>query len=142
MPRVADVTTSFSFKERGFREVFSFKQGATRELGWVRSLQPCLARRASLKTLRSLNPIPPCFLWWHNLFQLIQWIFLLSELLPYQNLHTIFSMYSQKPLGNKKLLIIYVGIACATALMRTLLPGKDRCFSFHPLSFFQILSWT
>jgi hypothetical protein len=36
--------------------------------------------------------------------------------------------------------MMYVGMACATALIRVALPAKDRFFSFHPFSFFQILS--
>jgi hypothetical protein len=48
---------------------------------------------------------------------------------------------SQRLLVRSKQAIAYVGIACATALMRISLPALDRNFYFHPLILLKILSF-
>ena len=43
--------------------------------------------------------------------------------------------------GNLKQLIVYEGIACATALISTSLPALDNIFSFQPVNFLQSFSF-
>ena len=111
-----------------------------REFVFWRRRQPCLARRARLKAFRSLNLMPPISLDLHNLSQEIEEIFRSSNFCPHQNLLIIELSSLQSESGNLKQLMVYVGVAWATALMRTSLPAEDNNFPFQPAIFWP--SWS
>ena len=90
---------------------------------------------ARLNAWRFLKPIPPLSLDLHNFLQLTQSILDSWPRWPHQNLLIMLSISSHKPLGSWKQLIVYVGIAQATALIKISLPPIERIFSFHPDSF-------
>ena len=106
----------------------------------MRSLQPYFASMEMLKAWRFLKPIPPLNLDLHNFLQLTQAILDSWPRWPHQNLLIIPSISSHKPFGNWKQLMVYVGIAWATAFIRISLPPMERFFSFHPDNFLPTLS--
>ena len=75
------------------------------------------------------------------LFQLTKAILFSCCLCPHQNLLISPSISSQSPLGSWQQLMLYVGMAWATAFIRTSLPPMDKSFSFHLDSFFGTLSF-
>ena len=95
------------------------------------SLQPCFSRRARLKALKFLNPIPPFAFGVHNFSHFIQAILHSSFFCPHQKLLTILFSSAHKDFGRRKQLIVWVGIAWTTALIKTSLPAMDRNFSFQ-----------
>ena len=97
---------------------------------------------ARLKDWGFLNPMPPVSLDLQRFFQLTHAIFYSCSLYPYQNLLIMPSISSQSPLGRRKQLIVYVGMAWATAFLRISLPPIDNIFSFHPDIVFAIFSFT
>ena len=108
-------------------------------MSWV-NLQDCLESITKLKAWRSGKPIPLSFLLVHSFFQLIQWIFLSSLFFPHQYLASKELMVSHMDLGSLKRLMAYVGISCATVLIRTSWPTFDINFSFHPITCLVIFS--
>ena len=104
------------------------------------NLQPCFASIVKLKWCKSLNPIPSSSFGLVSLSQLSQWIFLSFLTYPYQNRAHMDWSSSHNLIGNWKTLILYVGIDCATALIRISFPACDKIFPFHPCSFFHTLS--
>ena len=106
------------------------------------SLQACFASIARLKAFRSQNPIPHFFLWVHNLFQWIQCTVLSSWFRPHQYLANKKLILSQIDFGSLNNLIEYVGIACATILIRISRPALEINFSFHPITCLVIFSWS
>ena len=91
---------------------------------------------ARLKDWGFLNPMPLVSLDLQRFFQLTHAIFYSCSLYPHQNLLIMPSISSQSPLGRRKQLIVYVGMAWATAFLRISLPPIDNIFSFHPDIFF------
>ena len=91
---------------------------------------------ARLKDWGFLNPMPTVSLDLQRFFQLTHAIFYSCSLCPHQNLLIMPSISSQSPLGRRKQLIVYVGMAWATAFLRISLPPIDNIFSFHPDIFF------
>ena len=108
-------------------------------MSWI-SLHACLESIAKLKEWRSRKPIPPSFFCVQSFFQLIQWIFLSSFVCPHQYFANKELMLSHVDLGNLKMLMAYVGIACAIVLIRTSRPAFEMNFSFHPITHFVIFS--
>ena len=100
-----------------------------------RILHPCLAKRAKLKALRSLNPIPHSAFDVHNFFHDTQAIFLSFSFCPHQKLpiKEFRSLHNES--GSLNTLIVYVGVACATALIRTSRPALDNSLLFYPVIF-------
>ena len=111
---------------------FAFRTLWTRELVFCCILHPCLARRARLNALRSLNPMPPSSLGVHSFSHVTQAIFLSLSFCPHQKLPIIEFNSLQSESGNLKQLIVYVEVAWAIALIRISLPTHDRSFPFHP----------
>jgi hypothetical protein len=62
-----------------------------------------------------------------------------SSLWPHQNLDIKELISLHRVFGSWKTLIVYVGIACITALSNTSLPAWDKKVSFHPCMRSQIL---
>ena len=79
--------------------------------------------------------MPPKSLDLHIFFQLTQAIFDSWFLWPHQKFLIILSKSSHMVFGRRKQLIVYVGTACAIALIRTSLPPTERSFSFYPANF-------
>lgn len=93
------------------------------------------ASNAKLKAWMSLNPIPPFAFGEHNIFQFIQCIFFALFICPHQYLAMVEFIVSHKVFGILKMLMEYVGIACATVLIRISLPAFEINFFFpshHP----------
>ena len=76
----------------------------------------------------------------HNFSQLNQAIFFSFAFCPHQKFLTMLVSSSHKASGNLKQLMVYVGIAWATALISTSLPALDSIFSFQPASFLRSFS--
>ena len=112
----------------------------TSEVVLVCNLQPCFSKRARLKALWSRKPKPPSSFGRHILSQLNQAILFFSFVCLHQNLHTILVISSQKELGSSKILIVYVGTACAAVLIKISFPALDNNFSFHPESLLSSLT--
>jgi hypothetical protein len=102
---------SLACKKESLRKYFPFRTFASREFGCWISLQPCLARRAKLKTSKSRNPSPPLCLGSPNRVQLIQCTPLVAELWPHQNRFIRVSICEHRDLGSWKTLIQYAGMA-------------------------------
>ena len=95
-------------------------------------LHPCLAKSVKLKALRSLKPsIPSAFLW-HIFSHEIQAIFRSFSFCPHQKFLTMEFSSLHKASGILKQLIVYVGVACAIALMSISLPAFESNLPFHP----------
>lgn len=75
-----------------------------------------------------------------SFFQFIQWIFLSSFVCPHQYFASKELMLSHVDLGNLKMLMAYVRIACATVLIRISRPAFEINFSFHPMTHFVTFS--
>jgi hypothetical protein len=95
--------------------------------------QPCFASKAKLKHSISRKPIPPLSFCRPICPQFIQATFLSFSLCPHQKRDIIELISLHRVFGNWNTLIVYVGIACITALRRISFPAWERNFSFHPL---------
>ena len=140
-PGIRGGRTKLSIKNITHGKYLALSTLATKELGLVRILQACLTSMARLKAFKFLNPNPPFAFELHILFQLIQLNFASYCLWPHQKFFIILSMSSHRPWGSRKQLIVYVGIACATALMRISFPSIERSLPFQPASFCPTLSF-
>ncbi len=109
---------------------------AARVPGNLESLQPCLA---SIDRLKLSNSRYPNFLFLPRPFQAIHEIFRLFSLCPHQNFPNKEFISRHKVVGSRNTLIVYVGIAWRTDLIRTSFPTCDNNFSFQPFIRFQIL---
>ena len=89
----------------------------------------------------SKNPKPPSFFGVQTLPQLSHTILVFSLVCPHQNFWTMLVISSHKVFGNLKTLIVYVGIACATALIRNSFPAYESIFSFHHANLLSNLSF-
>jgi hypothetical protein len=103
----------------------------TKESGFWRIHQPCLASKAMLKHSRSQYPNPPLSFHHPIRFQLIHAVFFSLSLCPHQNRDIIELMSLHNVLGNRNTLIVYVGIASTTALSKISFPAWERNFSCH-----------
>ena len=97
---------------------------------------------ARLKACMFQKPIPPWSLDRHIFLQLTYAILFSLAFCPHQKLRIIFSKSWQSVLGSWKQLIVYVGTAWATALIRISLPPIERSLPFQPASFLATLSLT
>ena len=79
---------------------FALKTRATRESGFVRILQSCLASMARLKACMFLKPIPPWSLDQHIFLQLTHAILFSLSFCPHQKLLIILSKSWQRVLGS------------------------------------------
>lgn len=106
------------------------------KIGFIRSLQPCRASRASLKALKFLKPMPPSGLEFrcnHVVSTSPENISVLQS--PFhQKFLTMKSNLSKIILGSRKKAI--VGMTWTTALIRIPFPAWERSFYFHPCGFF------
>ena len=114
-----------------FGKYLAFISFAHKLSGYSMSRHACFASRAWLKTWKSRNPNPPLDLHRVNLSQAIQCVLLLLSSSPHQYLRTPRASSSQKDAERWKTLIVYVGIAWATALICTSFAAAERCFSDH-----------
>ena len=128
-------------RKSAFRKYWALSTLWTNELLFICKCQPCLAKRARLKALRSPKPNPPSSFSAHILSQLSHAILFLPSFWPHQNLWIIPANSSHRESGSLKTLIVYVGMACATALMRTSLLAWDNSFSFQPESLLSSFSF-
>ena len=85
--------------------------------------------------------MPPYAFEIHIFFQPTQLIFASFCFWPHQKFHIILSKSSHKLCGSWKQLIVYVGIAWVTALMRISFPPIERSLPFQPVNFCPILSF-
>lgn len=100
---------------------------------------PCLANNAKLNVRRSQNPRPPCLFGLHNCDHSTHASFL--ELpSPHQNSLIAVSIEWIIFPCRKKQDMMYVGIDCSTALIRTSFPTREMVFSPYPLILFHIRS--
>lgn len=120
---------------------FTFKIRVARELGFVRILQLCFASKAKLKACKFLKPILPRDFGLHILFQQIQAILDSCYFCPHQKLLISLLRSLQRLFESWKQLIVQVGMAWATALMRTSLLPKESNFPFQPASFLHTFSF-
>lgn len=127
-----------------FLKYFYCNMVATRVLSLESTCYNCLANIVELKVSRSRKPIPPSNLNTFSWFQISQWVLPFSILKFHQNLTTIAKISRHKRFGNWKMLIVYTGIDCRSALMRISWPACERnrffqlwircqTFSFNPL---------
>jgi hypothetical protein len=93
---------------------------------------PCLASKARLKTSKSHKPIPLLSFDFPIISQLIQDTLLALIWELHQNLLIKELRLWHRVFGRRKTLILYVGIACITALMRISLPAWERNLSIQP----------
>ena len=119
---------------------FAFKTLWTRESGFWMICHPCLAKSAKLNALRSLNPSPPSAFLWHIFSHETQAIFHSFSFCPHQKFLTMEFSSWHKESGILKQVIVYVGVAWATALMSTSLPAFESNLPFHPAIF--LLTWS
>ena len=89
-----------------------------------------------LKSFKSSKPIPPFSFGKHILSQLIHASFFSSFTCPHQNCLTIPVNLSHRVLGSLKQLIVYDGIAWATAFIIISFLAFESNFSFHLASLF------
>lgn len=115
---------------------FALSSLATKLSGFIRSLQACLAKRAWLKALISLNPMPPMDFGNIILSHATHAIFLLPASTPHQYCLMSRVNSSQTDMGNLNTLIMYVGIAYATAFIKISLLAIDMYFSLQSTSLF------
>jgi len=132
---------AFASNTDPFGKYFTLNTLLKREFVSWTSLQTCLANMASLNLHRSLKPIPPFNFDLHKISHFFQCILRLSPRYPHQNFRIIISISLQRPTGKRKQFMAKVGIAYATALMRTSFPACDSNFSFHPWIFPHTLSF-
>ena len=92
-----------------------------------------------LKHSRSRYLNPPLSFCCPICSQLIHAVFFSLSLCPHQNWDIIEFISLHNVLGNRNTLIVYIGIACTTALSRISFSTWKRNFSFHPVIRSQIL---
>lgn len=138
------MVTFFSMDEVFPGKTFMLIYSIKRDFFPCCSLHPCLANRARLKALRSLNPSPPppIIFGSHSLSHFIYAIFLSDPFYPHQKFCTILVISSHKLLGSRKQLIVWAKLAYATTLIRVSLPTLHKSFSFHPNSLLASLSFS
>ena len=124
--------TSDASKKQLRGKYLALKHPHTKESSSCISHHPCLANIARLKFHRSQNPIPSSFLGFVSAFELFQWIFLSLPIWPHQNLAHIAFRSLQSFTGRRRTPIVYVGIDCATTLIRTSFPALDNICPFQP----------
>ena len=101
-----------------------------------------MAKSARLKVLRFRKPKPPSAFGVQTLSQLSHGILVFSLVYPHQNFWTMLVISLHKVFDNLKTLIVYVSIACATALIRISFPTyESNFFSFHPTNLLSNLSF-
>ena len=88
----------------------------------------------------SLKPNPPFPFSSQSFSHFTQCTFLLVPSYPHQNFLIGVSNSLINPLGSLKQLIVYVGMAWMTDLIKISLPAWERSFSFHPCNFLHTLS--
>lgn len=106
-----------------------------------KSLQTCLASKASLKLSRSMNPIPPICLAFVIVFQSTQWTFFSLGQWPHQKV-PIREWRPLANLGSFKQAMVKVGMHWSMALMSTFLPALESLspgLSFLLNSVYQIV---
>ena len=106
------------------------------------NLHTCLANKESLNLFMSQKPKPPLFFDWHDLDQLIQWIYFWFDPYPHQNFWIRTSISLHKVTGSLKQLMEYPGIAWTTTLIKISLLYWDNNLCCQPCDFFQILSFS
>ena len=99
------------------------------------SRHPYFANMAKLNCFSYLNPIPPQAFGAQSFSQLIHAIFHSSLHCPHQKFLIILVISSQRESGILKQLIVYIGIAWATAFIRTSFTALNNRFSFQPTNF-------
>ena len=95
--------------------------------------QPCLAKRATLKALKSLKPMPPSIFGSYSLSHFIHAIFCSLPFCPYQKFRTMLVMSSHRFFGNRKQLMVCVGTACAIAFISISFLHWIKAFPSNPL---------
>ena len=132
---------SFAFRISPVGKYLDLRTLAIWEWGFWRIRQSCFVGIALLKTCKFLKPMPPQAFCLHIAFQLTQHILVSCYLWPHQKFLIMLSISSHKLWGRRKQPIVYVGIACATALMRISFPPIDNSLPFQlaslcPIFFF------
>ena len=120
-----DVVTC-TFRNDSLWQYLPINTLARRQLGVVRILQACLAKRAWLKSCMSRIPSPSLAFGFVNFCQDTQHIFLFSSDVCHQYLVNADCIRLQILTGGWKHDIEYVGMAVRTALRRVSLPALDR----------------
>ena len=113
---------------------------ALKLIGSCKIRHACRARCARLKSSVSRNPSPPRYFGFIISSQETQQVRHFPSLLPHQKLHSKVFMWWQRPLGSLKQAMEYVGIACATTLIRTSFSAADKSISIQPCTLFQTRS--
>jgi hypothetical protein len=119
---------------------FAFSKRAHRLFGNCMNRHACHANIAWLNSFRSRKLMPPIFFDSNNLYQAIQCTFLCSEFFPHQKYRVNCMSSSHSVAGSLKTLIVYVGIAWATALIITSLAIEDMFLSAQLLNLFTSFS--
>lgn len=114
------------------RKYLSFITVATMDSGCCNIRQPCLAKRAELKTSRSLKPKPPSAFDLPIFSQLSHAVFLPELFVPHQKLLLKELSFLHKPVGSLKTDILYDGIDWITALIKISLPACNSSHSLQP----------
>lgn len=91
----------------------------------------CFAKRALLMQKKSLKPNLPFSFGNLIFFHFIQWIHFSFALWPHQKLCIIESISRHNPLGSRKTLMQYVGIAWITAFNKISFPAWERNLIFQ-----------
>ena len=118
-----------------FAKYFALRTLWVKEFGFCCILQPCLARRARLKALKSLKPSPPSAFGLHSFCHDTQAIFLALSFFPHQKPLSIDAISAQRESGSLKQFMVYVGVAYATAFIRISLLALDNNLPFQPAIF-------
>ena len=114
-----------------FGKYFVFKTLCVRDPEFWMSLHPCLASKAKLNALRSLNPIPALAFGLHIFSQAIHASFLSLSRCPHQKLQIREFSLLHRESGILKQFILYVEMAWATAFIRISRPADDNDFPFQ-----------
>jgi len=117
-------------------EVFSWIT-FIKELGFVRILQPFLARKDSSKALKFLNLLAPLLSFHKHVSKFSSRFSFCLQL--FTRIYSLYHLVLKTFLGMRKYQLTYVGIAWTNNWSRTLLLACENSLFFQPFNFFQIL---
>ena len=119
---------------------FALRIQVANELGFVKILQACLSQKGKVESLQISKPQTSKRFWLTHLSPTNPGDFQLLVFCPHQKFLIILSRSSQRLFRSWKQLIVQVGMAWATSLMRVSFPPEESNFPFQPANFKPTLS--
>jgi hypothetical protein len=102
---------------------------------------PNFIKQASFMLWSFRIPIHPHHFGWDIVSQLIKCAFLFSSVSPQTNARWAFSISFKQLFGISVVIIGYIGIAWMTDFANVILPARDNCFAFQPVSLVLCKKW-